>query len=158
MIIQIYMNEEIIESLKNKTILFIKYVYGWISKDDDFFGHVLGVSHFIISATFYLLIIVCHVIYPSIYFQLFIFVCLFVIWLQHIMFRVCISILAEKELTKLEAPSLHFFKIVLELLSITIDDFLNYFIVAETTVVSMFGLELLSKLSVYLYVKYGVVY
>jgi hypothetical protein len=152
------MNEEIIDSLKNKTVLFIRYIYGWISKDDEFLGHVLGVSHFIISATFYLLIIVCHVIYPSVYFQIFIFICLLIIWLQHILFKVCISILAEKHLTKVEAPSLHFFKIVLEWFGITLDDFLNYFIAAETTAISMFGLELLSKLSVYLYEKYNIIY
>ncbi len=110
MIIQIELKNQWIESLKNGMIKFIKFVYGWISKEDDFLGHVLASSHFIISATFYILIFASHTIYPSLYFQLFVFTFVVIFWLQHILFKVCISILAEKELTKLNAPSIPLFE------------------------------------------------
>lgn len=158
MIIQIHLRDQWIKTLKNGMINFIKYVYGWISKDDEFLGHVLASSHFILSATFYLLIVACHVVYPSIYFQLFVFICVFIIWLQHIFLRVCISVLAEQELTKLNAPSIPLFKAILEKLNITFEDFTNYFLTAETTCVIMFSLEMLSKLTVYSYHYYHQIY
>jgi len=158
MIIQIQIRDQWIESLKNGMIKFIKFVYGWISRDDDFLGHVLAVSHFIISATFYLLILACHTVYPSFYFQLFVFSFIVIIWLQHVFFKVCISILAEKELTKFHAPSIPLFEIVLRWFNLTFQHFTNYFLTAETICVIMFSLEMLSKLSVYLYEKNGIHY
>ena len=139
-------------------IKFVKSVYGWISKDDDFFGHVLAVSHFIISATFYLLIVACHTVYPSIYFQAFVFICIVIIWLQHVVLRVCISTVAEKELTKTYVPSIPWFKLFFEIMHINIEEFANYFLTAETVCVIMFGLEMISKVSVILYEKYEIVY
>jgi hypothetical protein len=148
MIIQIEVRDQWIESLKNVMISFIKLVYSWISKDDEFLGHVLASSHFIISATFYILILACHTVYPSIYFQIFVFSCLLLIWLQHVFLKVCISIVAEKELTKLYAPSIPLFELVLKYFNLSFDNFTNYFITAETVCITMFGLELLSKIIV----------
>lgn len=158
MIIQIQIRDQWIESLKNGMIKFIKFVYSWISKDDEFLGHVLAVSHFIISATFYLLILACHTVYPSLYFQLFVFSFVVIIWLQHVFFKVCISILAEKELTKFYSPSIPLFEVVLRWFNLTFEHFTNYFLTAETICVLMFSLEMLSKLSVYLYEKNGIHY
>ena len=154
MIIQINIRDKWIDILKTKLISFIKYVYGWISKDNDFLGHVLAVSHFIISGTFYLLIIACHTVYPSLYFQLFVFISLLIIWLHHVFLKVCISIIAEKELTKMYAPSIPLFEVVLNWLNFTFEDFTNYFITAETTCIIMFGLEIMSKVVVLLYDMY----
>lgn len=158
MIIQIQIRDQWIESIKYGMIKFIKFVYGWISRDNEFLGHVLAVSHFIISATFYLLILACHTVYPSIYFQIFVFVFVVIIWLQHVLFKVCISILAEQELTQMHAPSIPLFEIVLSWLNLTFDHFTNYFLTAETVCVLMFSLEMVSKLSVYFYKNYGIAY
>lgn len=155
MIVQIELRDQWIESLKNGLIKFIKSVYGWISKDDEFLGHVLASSHFIISATFYLLIVACHIIYPSIYFQLFVFVCVVIIWLQHVFLRVCISVVAEKELTKVYAPSVPLFEIVLKYFDLTFEHFTNYFLTAETVCVMMFGLEIMSRLGILFYESYN---
>ena len=158
MIIQIHIRDKWIDILKNGMIDFIRKVYGWISKDNEFLGHVLASSHFIISATFYILIFACHVIYPSVYFQIFVFVCIVIIWLQHVFLKVCISFVAEKELTKFHAPSIPLFEVVLKYFGLTFDDFTNYFITAETVCILMFTLEMLSKLSVFFYKKYDVIY
>ena len=81
-----------------------------------------------------------------------------IIWLQHIFLKVCISILAEKELTKLHAPSIPLFEFVLQKLNLTFEHFTNYFLTAETVCVLMFTLEMLSKLSVEIHKDYGIVY
>ena len=155
MIIQIQLRDKWIESLKNGLIKLIKTIYGWISKDDEFLGHVLASSHFIISATFYLLLVACHVIYPSLYFQIFVFICVVIIWLQHVFLRVCISVVAEKELTKLHAPSIPLFEIVLKYFNLTFENFTNYFLTAETVCVGMFGLEIMSRIGILLYDLYN---
>lgn len=154
MIIQIELRDQWIESLKNGLIQFIKIIYGWISKDDEFLGHVLASSHFIISATFYLLIIACHIVYPSLYFQVFVFISVVIIWLQHVFLRVCISVVAEKELTKMYAPSVPLFEIVLKYFNMSFEDFTNYFLTAETVCVVMFGLEIISRIGILLYDLY----
>jgi hypothetical protein len=158
MIIHIEVRDKWIELLKNGMISFIKYIYGWISKDDEFLGHVLASSHFIIGCTFYILVIACHTVYPSIYFQIFVLICIIIIWLQHVLLRVCVSIVAEKELTKLYAPSIPLTEIVLKWFGLTFDDFAIYLIVAETVCIAMFSLELLSKLSVYLFSQVNIYY
>ena len=155
MIIQVELRDQWIESLKNGLIKFIKTIYGWISKDDEFLGHVLASSHFIISATFYLLIIACHIIYPSLYFQIFVFICIVIIWLQHVFLKVCISIVAEKELTKVYAPSIPLFEVFLKYFNLTFENFTNYFLTAETVCVIMFGLEIMSRLGILLYDTYN---
>ena len=155
MIIQVELRDQWIESLKNGLIRFIKSLYGWISKDDEFLGHVLASSHFVISATFYLLSLACHVIYPSLYFQLFVFTCIFVIWLQHIFLKVCVSIVAEQALTKMYDPSIPLFKVFLTYFHLTFDDFTNYFLTAETVCVGMFGLEIVSRILILFYELYN---
>lgn len=151
MIIQIHVRDQWIESLKNRMIDFIRKIYGWISKDDDFLGHVLASSHFILSGTFYMLILACHTVYPSLYFQIFVFTCLFVIWLQHVFLKVCVSIVAEKELTKLYSPSVPLFEMVLKYFGLTFNDFATYFLMAETVCITMFGLEIVSRIILLFY-------
>jgi hypothetical protein len=155
MIIQVELRDQWIESLKNGMIKFIRSVYGWISKDDEFLGHVLASSHFIISATFYILIVACHTVYPSLYFQIFVFICVTIIWLQHVFLKVCISVIAEKELTKVYAPSVPLFEIFLRYFGVTFDNFTNYFLTAETVCVAMFGLEIISQCIVLFYDVYN---
>jgi len=155
MIIQIQFRDKWVDFFKNGMIKFIKSIYGWISKDDEFLGHVLASSHFILSATFYLLILACHTVYPSLYFQLFVFTCILLIWLQHVFLKVCISFVAEKELTKLHAPSVPLFERVLKYFNLTFDNFTNYFLTAETVCVTMFGLEIVSKVIPLLYDLYN---
>lgn len=149
---------ETISSMEQKMRNFIKFSYSWLSTDGEVLGHILAVTHFIISGVLYLLIIACHIVYPSTYFQIGVFVCVLIVWLQHILLKVCISVIAEKEFTNVSAPSLLLFKEALGLLGISFTDFMDYFVVAETVCVGMFGLELLSKLSVFLYGNYGYTY
>jgi hypothetical protein len=80
-------------------------------------------------------------------------VLLLVIWIQHVFLKVCISIVAEQKLTQKEPP---FFQIIRDILQIQPTEFVNYFLVAETTWVGCFALELLAKLSLFLYEYYGI--
>ena len=144
--------------MEQKMRNFIKFSYSWLSTDGEVLGHILATTHFIISGVLYLLIVACHIVYPNTYFQIGVFVCIFMVWLQHVVLKVCISVIAEKEFTTVEAPSLLLFKEALSLFGISFSSFMDYFVVAETVCVGMFGLELLSKLSLFLYRNYGYTY
>jgi hypothetical protein len=93
-----------------------------------------------------------HTLYPVFWLQLLVFFFLFITWLQHLFLQVCILFLAEKTLTNNEPP---FYTIVREVLGINIEDFIKYFFIAETSVVGCLGLELISKISVYIHEFYG---
>ena len=64
------------------------------------------------------------------------------VWLQHIFLKVCVSIIAEKDLTKNTSP---FHEILETLFGISTEDFTNYFIVAETVALVFLGLEIFSR-------------
>jgi hypothetical protein len=132
----------------------VSFLYSWLSTDGEVLGYILGVCHFVISATICVMVLVSHTLYPVLWFQILVFVLLLVIWIQHVFFKVCISIVAEQKLTNNEPP---FFQIIRDILHIQPTEFINYFLVAETVWVGCFGLELLAKLSVYLYDYYDLV-
>jgi hypothetical protein len=132
----------------------VTFLYSWLSTDGEVLGYILGVCHFVISTTICVMVVVAHTLYPVLWFQILVFVLLFVIWIQHVFFKVCISIVAEQKLTQKEPP---FFQIIRDILHIQPSEFINYFLVAETVWVGCFSLELVAKLSVYLYDYYDLV-
>jgi hypothetical protein len=131
----------------------VTFLYSWLSTDGEVLGYILGVCHFVISATICVMVLICHTLYPVIWFQVLVFVLLLLIWIQHVFFKVCISIVAEQKLTNKEPP---FFQIIRDVLHIQPTEFVNYFLVAETVWVGCFAMELLAKLSVYIHKYYGI--
>jgi hypothetical protein len=146
--------EVVLEKYEENLRVFIRFIYSWLSTDGEVLGYILGVCHFVISVTICVMVVVAHTLYPVLWFQILVFVLLLVIWIQHVFFKVCISIVAEQKLTNNEPP---FFQIIRDILHIQPTEFINYFLVAETVWVGCFGLELLAKLSVYLYDYYDLV-
>jgi hypothetical protein len=146
--------EGVLEKYEENLRVFIRFIYSWLSTDGEVLGYILGVCHFVISVTISVMVLVAHTLYPVLWFQILVFVLLLVIWIQHVFFKVCISIVAEQKLTNNEPP---FFQIIRDILHIQPTEFINYFLVAETVWVGCFSLELLAKLSVYLYDYYDLV-
>ena len=144
---------DVIEKSERYLRELVTFLYSWLSTDGEVLGYILGVCHFVISATISVMVLVSHTLYPVLWFQILVFVLLFIIWIQHVFFKVCISIVAEQKLTNNEPP---FFQIIRDILHIQPTEFVNYFLVAETVWVGCFGLELLSKLSVFLYDYYDI--
>lgn len=145
--------ETVLEKAERYVRELITFLYSWLTTDGEVLGYILGVCHFVISITISVMVLVSHTIYPIVWFQILVFVLLLIIWIQHVFLKVCISIVAEQKLTQKEPP---FFQIIRDLLQIQPTEFVNYFLVAETTWVGCFALELLAKLSLFLYEYYGV--
>jgi len=149
---QIIINGSVVEKLENYTRNIISFLYSWLTTDGEVLGYILGVVHFVVSMTIIAMVLVSHTLYPAFWFQLGVFVCLFIIWLQHIFLKVCISIVAEQNLTNHEPP---FLKIIRDILGINPDEFTTYFVIAESMAVGCLGLGLISRMSVYLHEFYG---
>jgi hypothetical protein len=145
---------EAVEKAERYLRKIVTFLYSWLTTDGEVLGYILGVCHFVISMTISVMVLVAHTVYPVLWFQILVFILLLLIWVQHVFFKVCISIVAEQKLTNKEPP---FFQIIRDILHIQPTEFINYFLVAETVWVGCFGLELLSKLSVFLYDYYDLV-
>jgi hypothetical protein len=147
--------EMIIEKLALFLHNMIKFLYQWLSTDGEVLGYILGTIHVILSILILVCVFVSHTIYPVFWFQCFVFGWLFLIWIQHVVLKVCVVIVAEKELTQNHSP---YYEIMGDLLNkffnIELTDFINYVLVAETVAVACFGLEIVSVISAHIQLIY----
>lgn len=138
-------------NLIEKILSFGYVFYSWFFTKGEILGYILAVFHFIISAGLVTLLIISHTIYPSVWLKLFVFMCLFLIWLQHVVLDICIVTVWESQLTTGETTPFHrIVKDVLSMFNLTLADYDSYLIITESVAVGCFALELISHLSVYL--------
>ena len=140
--------ESIIDSGAEYLKQTIRFLYKWLTTDGEALGYILGHIHFMLFVCLLFLVVVSHTLYPSFWLQVIIFVIILIIWMQHIFLKVCISTVAENDLTNNSAP---FHQLVETILNIPADDFINHLIVAETVALGCFGLELISRISMFLH-------
>lgn len=133
-----------VENLKNT----IRFLYKWLTNEGEALGYILGYIHFMLFMFLMVSIIISHTIYPNFWLQLAIVIIIFFIWLQHIILKVCVSVVAEKDFTNNTSPFHDLFE---HMFHISTNDFTNYFIVAETVALCCFSLGLISRVSLYLH-------
>lgn len=137
----------IFEKFTNIILAFLS----WFLIKGEILGYILAVFHFIISAGLVTLLIISHTIYPSVWLKLFVFICLFAIWLQHVVLDVCIVSVWEKQLTTGGITPFHrIVKDIMAIFNLTLDDYDTYLIITESVAVGCFALELISHLSSYI--------
>lgn len=143
----------IIQKLEHYTRKTVEFLYGWITTDGEILGYILGVLHFTIVCGLTVAFIVSHTVYPIFWFQCLLYAILLIIWLQHIFLKACFLMVAEKNLTKTVSP---FYNLSKDLIGVSTDDLITYFVIAETTAVLCIGFEIISKLSERVYAMYGI--
>jgi hypothetical protein len=136
--------DTLIQHLETQLRGMVRFAFRWLTNEGEVLGYILGSLHFMLFILLVLLVIACHTIYTNFWFQLSVFMCIFIIWIQHIFLKVCISVVAEKNLTQNISP---FHTLVEDLLHISSNDFGNYFVTAETVALCCFALELISRCS-----------
>jgi hypothetical protein len=134
-------------AIKSQLFRFISPVIEWITKNGDLLAHIIAIFHFMLTGMLITLILISHTIYTSVWLKLFVFVFLFIIWAQHVIFDACILTVCEKSLTQTESPFHSILKPGLALVGLTMNDYNTYLIITETIAVGCFGLELISHLS-----------
>jgi hypothetical protein len=149
--------EKTIEYLETKLRKLIGFLYSWITHDGEILGYILGVLHFMISLIIFMLLFVSHTIYPTLWLQGSVLFCMFVIWFQHVILKVCISIVAEEKLTNSQAPFFGIVNDISNLFKIPFDRFIENLLVAETISVACFTLAFIGRISIYIHEYYGVI-
>lgn len=142
--------EYFIEKVKTWIITVITFVYSWFTHEGEVLGYILGVFHITISFSIGIFVILSHTVYPEFYLQLAVFICLFIIWVHHLIFNLCIVVVAEQGLTNNISPYAEFIKTFLNYFKIDVSQYPIYFMIAETVLVFTLGLELLSRSSIYI--------
>ena len=144
------------EILQQWLISAITFGYKWLTTDAEILGYILAVLHVLVATTLMVCYTLSHTVYPTWQFKLGLFVCLLVVWLQHIFFNVCIATVAELSLTKIQAPSNIYLSYVFnKLLGTTLSDVMIHLVLCETVAVYCFGLEMVSLLANYIYTIYN---
>lgn len=115
-----------------------------MSKDLEVLGYILGVIHLTVCICIILMIIISHTLYPAFWLQCVMFVIVFVIWLQHILLKVCVVFVAEYKLTKDVPP---FYTLITAVTNLDPRDWTIHFMAAETMALGILGLEIISNLS-----------
>ncbi len=132
------------------------YIYSWLSTDGEVIGYIIGVFHMLIATSILVIIFLSHTIYPNFWLKLINFICLLFIFMQHIIFNVCLLIPMEERLTKQQTIFYPLLEKMLEPVGISIHQFVTYLVISEGTAVICFGLELLSHISRFVYMYYGI--
>jgi hypothetical protein len=150
--------KKLISSLEENLRKFIIFIYGWLTTDGKILGYILGVTHFLTAIAIFIVLIVSYTIYPAFWLQSLVISLLFIIWLQHVVLKVCISTVAEETFTNSQAP---FFRIVTDLTNyfgISFDRFLENIVIAETIAISSLSLALIGRISVNIHDIYNIPY
>jgi len=150
-------SQDIIHLLKDFMISSITFLYQWLTSDGEILGFILAVLHILVSCTLLICSILSHTIYPIWQFKLGAYICMVLVWLQHVFLNVCIFTVAELSLTKLVPPSniylSYFYK---KLLGENIFEAMTNLIAAESIGIGCFTLELVSILSAHIYSLYDI--
>ena len=148
--------EKIIEYLELKLRSLITFLYGWITHDGEILGYILGVLHFMIAIVIFTILIISHTIYPALWLQSLALFFMSLIWFQHVILKVCISIIAEERLTNGKAPFFGIVNDISKLCKIPLDRFIENLLLAETISVACFTLSLAGRISLYIHEYYNV--
>jgi hypothetical protein len=139
--------EKTIDYLETKLRRLISFLYSWITHDGEILGYILGVLHFMISIVILILLFISHTLYPALWLQGFALFCMALIWFQHVILKVCISIVAEEKLTNGRAPFFGIVNDISNVFRIPLDRFIENLLVAETISVACFTLAFIGRIS-----------
>jgi hypothetical protein len=157
MILTINLNKEKLqESLEAFFTRLVRYLYAWLSTDGEVIGTIIGVYHLLIAISIPIIMIVSHTIYPNFWLKLYTFLCLFVIFIQHLLFNACLLIPMEEKLTNKATIFYPMIEQLLEPTGITLTQFITYIVISEGIAVGCFFLELVSIISRFVYTYYGI--
>ena len=148
--------EKAVSYLESKLRSLIAFSFQWISTDGEVLGYILGVHHFMISIIIFIVVFISHTIYPALWLQGLVLLCLFLIWVQHAILRVCISIVAEEKLTNGRAPFFQLVNDISNFFKIPFDRFIENILLAETISIASLSLAFIGRISVYIHEYYGI--
>ena len=148
--------EEVIRFLKEWMISAVTFLYKWLTTDAEILGYILAVLHVLISFTLMLCVGLAHTVYPSWEFKLGCYICMILVWLQHIFLNVCIFTVAELSLSLVPPSNIYLSYFYSKILGTSLSEAMTRLVMGETIAVSCFTLELLSILMKHIYSLYDI--
>lgn len=122
----------------------IRYLYKWLTENDEILGKIVYVLHLAGFWTLMLLIFLSHV-FPYFWFQAGVFIVVFIIWIQHVLLNTCV--LTSLEIKFLGNKALCMTDSLLSLVNIppTYETRMGITGILSTTMTLFLGLELMAR-------------
>jgi len=149
--------EEIISFLERNIRTIITFLFQWISTDGEVLGYILAVIHILLVFGSTISMIIAHTLYPAFWFQCCITSILILVWLQHIVLKVCVLTVSEEKLHSSFAPSIPYLSMFWSYVFNTdLNSALTTLVIAETVAVACFSLQLVGRCTSYVYQSYNI--
>ena len=140
----------IIQKLDQFLTCGITFIFQWLTKEGEILGYILGAIHILFAISLLSLIFLSHTIFPETIYQVFAFICLVLVWIQHLFLNVCIFTYTERKFSG-NAPSDSILNEILGyIFGLHMDKLLGSIVLGETIAVWCFGLELSAKFMQYM--------
>ena len=88
------LRKRIVDSLEQ----WLRFIYKWITDKDEILGEIVYALHTFGFWTLMVLVVISHTVYPVFWFQAIIFGFICLIWIQHMVLRVCVLTSIERRL------------------------------------------------------------
>jgi hypothetical protein len=122
------------------------FIFQWLTTEGEILGYILGSIHILFAISLLTLIFLSHTLFPETIYQVFAFLCLVLVWIQHLFLNVCIFTYTERKFSG-NAPSDSILNEILgNIFGLHMDNLLGSIILCETIAVWCFSLELSAKL------------
>ena len=123
----------------------VRYLYKWLTENDEILGKIVYVLHLAGFWTLILLIFVSH-IFPYFWFQVGVFVVVFVTWIQHVLLNTCV--LTSLEVKFLGEKALCMTDSLLERVNIppTMETRMGVTVLLSTVMTLFLGMELMARM------------
>ena len=148
--------EELIRLLKEWMIIGVTFLYKWLTTDAEILGYILAILHVLVSTTLIICIGLAHTVYPIWQFKLGCYICMLLVWIQHIFLNVCIFTVAELSLSLVPPSNIYLSYFYSKILGTSLSEAMTRLVMGETIAVSCFTLELISILTNHIYSLYDI--
>ena len=140
--------EKVISFLEKYIRIIVTFLFQWLSTDGEVIAYILGVLHVQMFVMLSVGVFLAHTLYPVFWFQCLTTATLIIVWLQHIILKVCVVTIAEERLHKTQAPSMPYFSHVFSYIFNTdLDSAFTTLLLAESICAICFSLEIIGKCS-----------
>ena len=146
---------QIREKLVDALEAVVTFAYGWFTENKEALGRVTYFWHLYILFTVFMFILMSHLVYPVLWFQIIVFIACAIVWIQHICLHFCICTSLEIRLSGPNAPIA--IDYVLDFFNIPVnrESRIGVTILITTLMTGFLGLELIARGILGLRRKYG---
>jgi len=124
---------------------FITFFFQWLTNEGEILGYILGAIHILFAASLLTLVFASHTIFPETIYQLVAFICLVLVWVQHLFLNVCMFTYTERRFSGQPPSDYILNELLANFFGIHQDKLLGSMVLIESVAVWCFGLELLAK-------------